>query len=66
MYFGELFADIQPVAPTANDVFEQGPEQGCDAVTAAEATAVVVASEGVDRDERGDCTSNEAFGGNSK
>ncbi|GBO99440.1 hypothetical protein EVAR_70405_1 [Eumeta japonica] len=42
-------------------------EQVCDAVVAAEGTAVVMlARDGADRDVRGDCTSNEAFGGNSK
>lgn len=44
----------------------QGPVLLFEAEAAARATAVVVASDGADNDDRGDWTSNDAFGGNSK
>lgn len=66
MCFGELLADRQPVALAANDGLAQEPLLVFDAVAAAKATAVVEASDGTDNDVRGEWTSNDSFGGNSK
>lgn len=54
MFLGELLADIQLVAPVTNEVFfvANAVCDVCEAVTAANAMAVVVASEGADMDER--------------